>query len=133
MAATRSTTIAGDLRRARSALAEAELAEAPAERYLQAQLAALRVAAVVLAARAHAVRGGGLRNAWRVVAEVAPEHAEWAGYFAATQAKRQAVQAGAVALVSSREADDLIRDAYAFHDAVARWLARRPEPAREVG
>lgn len=123
----------GDLRRARSALAEAELADAPAERYLQAQLAALRVAAVVLAARAHAARGGGLRNVWQVVAEVAPEHAEWAGYFAATQAKRQAVQAGVAALVSPREADDLIREARAFHDDVTRWLTRRSQPSREVG
>ena len=35
------------------------------------------------------------RNAWRMVADVAPELGEWAGFFAATEAKRDAVRAGA--------------------------------------
>lgn len=115
---------------ARAALAGAELAQAPAERYLMAHVAALRVAAVVLAARAHASSGTRLRNAWQLVAELAPEFAEWAGYFAAVQGKREAVAAGAVTLVSHREADDLLRDAQAFHDAVSRRLARAARPAR---
>ena len=115
---------------ARAALVGAELADTPAERYLQAQLAALRVAAVILAARARAASGGRLRNVWQVVSEVAPEFAEWAGFFAATQVKREAVAAGAVAIVTVREADDLVRDAQAFHDAVARRLSR---PSRAAG
>lgn len=120
---------------ARAALAGAELAEAAAERYLLAHLAALRIAAVVLAARARATSGTRLRNVWQVMGEVAPEFAEWAGYFAATQGKRQAVAAGASAIVSHREADDLLRDAQAFHDAVARRLAaaRRAAVRREAG
>lgn len=114
---------AGDeLARARTALVAADLAATPAERYLQAHLAALRVAAIVLAARAHAVPGGGRRNVWQLVGQVAPELAEWAGYFAATQAKRQAVAAGTAPLVTSREADDLLRDAQSFHDTVLRRL-----------
>ncbi len=112
------------LDRARAALTAAELTESPAERYLMAHLAALRIAAVVLAARAHASSGTRLRNAWQLVAEIAPEFSEWAAYFGATQAKREAVAAGAVTLVSHREADDLLRDAQAFHGAVARKLAR---------
>ncbi|QLQ15281.1 MAG: hypothetical protein HZY73_05740 [Micropruina sp.] len=113
---------------ARAALVEAELAEHPAERFLAAHLAALRVAAVVLAARARpARRASRLSDVWRLLAEVAPEYAEWAGFFAATALKRQAVAAGAVALVSAREADDLIRDAGLFCEAVGRRL--RP-PAR---
>lgn len=123
--------LAGDVQRARAALVEAELAEVPAARYLQAQLAALRVAAVVLATRAHPARGNRLRNAWQVVAEVAPEYAEWAGYFAATQARRQAVAAGV--LVSHREADDLLRDAQAFHDEVVRRLRRHAAAREEAG
>lgn len=111
------------LDRARAALLAAELADAASERFLLAHLAALRVAAVILAARAHASTGSRLRNAWQLVAEVAPEFAEWAGYFGATQGKRHAVAAGAVALVGQREADDLLRDAQCFHDAVARRLA----------
>jgi hypothetical protein len=124
---------ADGLRRARAALVAAELADSPAERYLEAQLAALRVAAAILAARAQSVAGGRLRNVWQVVGELAPEFAEWAGYFAATQGKRQAVVAGATALVSHREADDLVRDAQAFHDAVARRLSRSVERARGAG
>ena len=46
--------------------------------------------------------------------EVAPELGEWAAFFGALQLKRQAVQAGASALVTEREADDLVRDAQAF-------------------
>ena len=118
---------------AREALMTAEFAETPAERYLQAQLAALRVAATILAARARAASGGRLRNVWQVVGEVAPEFAEWAGYFAATQAKRQAVAAGEHFLVSPREADDLVRDAQAFHDEVARRVARPSRQARRTG
>jgi hypothetical protein len=119
---------------ARAALAGAELADQAAERYLLAHLAALRVAATVLAARAHAASGARMRNVWQVVGEVAPEFAEWAGYFAATQGKRQAVAAGATAIVSHREADDLLRDAQAFHDAVRRRLAAaRSSAAREAG
>jgi hypothetical protein len=121
----------GGIDGARAALAGAELAEPAAERYLLAHLAALRVAATVLAARAHTGSGARLRNVWQVVAEVAPEFAEWAAYFAATQGKRQAVAAGAVALVSHREADDLVRDAQAFHDAVVRRLARDARSQRE--
>jgi hypothetical protein len=118
---------------ARAALVGAELADSPAERYLQAQLAALRVAATILAARARAASGGRLRNVWQVVGEVAPEFSEWAGFFAATQGKREAVAAGAIAIVTVREADDLVRDAQAFHDAVARRLARPARAARWTG
>ena len=121
---------------ARAALVGADLAETTADRYLLAQLAALRVAARVLEARAHATGRGRLRNVWQLVGEVAPEFAEWAGYFAATQARRQAVAAGATAIVSSREADDLVRDARAFHDVVARRLAvirTRAAAERETG
>ena len=123
------------LGRARAALAGAEVADAAAERYLLAHLAALRVAAAVLEARAHATPTGRLRNVWQLVGEVAPEFAEWAGFFAATQAKRQAVAAGVTAIVSLREADDLVRDARAFHDEVARrlagarWRSSRPSEA----
>ncbi|HQY99692.1 MAG TPA: SAV_6107 family HEPN domain-containing protein [Propionicimonas sp.] len=107
---------------ARAALVAADLADVASERYLQAQLAALRIAAAVLAARAHRASGPRLRNVWQVVAEVAPEFAEWAGYFATSQMKRQAVAAGATALVSVRDADDLLRDAWTFHEEVARRL-----------
>lgn len=96
----------------RVALLAAEDAERPAERYVAAYRVALLIAASVLSARRVQIRGR--LGVWRVLARVAPELAEWADYFAALQLKHQAVEAGASGIVSSREADDLIRDAYAF-------------------
>ena len=100
-----------DLQRARSALIEAELAVRPADRFLGAQLGALRVAAVVLSARS--VRrpvGSGPRNVWELVADVAPEYTEWAAFFAV----RSGIPPGpAVALdsdlSSTLQADKLFR------------------------
>jgi SAV_6107-like HEPN len=112
-----------DLRRVRSSLAEAELAQRPSDRYLAAHLAALRVVATVLTHRAPPGIGrpaGRPRNAWRLLAEVAPELADWAAFFAATEAKRDAINAGATSVVSAREADDLLRDATAFLRLVER-------------
>lgn len=104
------------------ALAAAEEAPRPAEKFVAAHLAALRVAAVALAGRPRRRgalrRDGAPRSIWRVLPEVAPELGEWAAYFGALQLKKQAVQAGAVALVTAREADDLVRDARAFRDLV---------------
>ncbi|MGI8458683.1 MAG: SAV_6107 family HEPN domain-containing protein [Propionibacteriaceae bacterium] len=113
-----------DLQRARAALLEAELSALPHERFLAAHVVALRTAAVVLACRA---RPGSRpadrpRNAWRVLADVAPELSEWAAFFAATQAQRDAVTAGFTAGVTARQADDLVRDAAAFLAVVQRRL-----------
>jgi len=116
-------TSSDDMRRARSSLAEAELAQRPSDRYLAAHLTALRVVAIVLTRRAAPRRTeprGRPRNAWRMLAEVAPELAEWAAFFAATEAKRDAVRAGATSIVSAREADDLVRDVEAFLRLVER-------------
>jgi hypothetical protein len=118
-----------DLQRARSSLAEAELAPRPSDRYLAAHLAALRVVAIVLTYRAPTTIGrstgrsrstGRPQNAWRILAEVAPELAEWAAFFAATEGKRDAIRAGATSIVSAREADDMVRDATAFLRLVER-------------
>ncbi len=117
-----------ELQQARAAVAEAELVQRPAERFVAAHHAALRVAALVLAARSTpvlAARCRRPRNAWQLVIVVAPELAEWAGFFAATEDKREAVRGGAVAIVSAREADDLVRDAQAFLEVVERALGRQ--------
>ena len=112
-----------------AALAAAEDAPRPAERYLLAHGAALRVAADALAGRPRR-RGarhrldGTHRDVWSVLAEVVPELGEWAAYFAALELKRRAVAAGAVALVSEREADDLVRDARAFRTAAEVGVRR---------
>jgi len=94
-----------------------------ADRYAAAHLAALRAAAAVLAARARPVRGR-RGSAWELMAKVAPEFSEWAAFFAAGSAKRQAAEAGIQRLVSAREADDMIRQASTFLDLVETELAR---------
>lgn len=119
-------SLRADLQRAHAALLEAELATHPGERFLAAHLAALRVAAIVLTVRGGPRLGGPgrrPRNAWRVVADVAPELSEWAAFFAATEGKRDAVRSGATAIVTAREADDLVRDARAFLELVERAVS----------
>ena len=108
---------------ARRGLVEAALAETAAARYAAAHLAALRAAAAVLAARARpATRRSGPRSVWTLLPRVAPEFAEWAQFFAAGSAKRSLASAG-IAAVSTREADDLLRDADVFCAQVAALLA----------
>ena len=117
-----------DLARARAAVAEAAEVPTAGGRYLAAHDAALRVAAVVLAARARPFRAARPRNAWRLLAEVAPELFEWAAFFAATEDRRDALRAGVSGLVSVREADDLLRDTERFLALVEHAVAP-PGPA----
>lgn len=100
-------------------------------RYAHAHLAALRAAAAVLAARARprSRRAGRLRSAWSLLAEVAPEMAEWAAFFAAGAGKRAAAEAGVRGVVTDREADDLVREAESFLALVARTLGVVHQPA----
>ena len=103
---------------ARRGLVEAAAATTPGERYAAAHLSALRVAAAVLACRARPetgpVRRGRPTSAWVLLSSVAPELAEWAGFFAAGATKRANAEAGLPSAVTAREADDLVRDAEAF-------------------
>ncbi len=57
-----------------------------------------------------------------LLAEVAPELAEWAAFFSAGAAKRAAAEAGSVRAVTEREADDLVRDADRFLGLVEESL-----------
>ena len=92
------------------------------DRYAAAHLAALRAAAAVLAARAKPVRGR-RGSAWELIARVAPEFSEWAAFFAAGSAKRQAAEAGLHRLVTPREADDMVRQVATFLDLVDDFLS----------
>jgi SAV_6107-like HEPN len=110
---------------ARRGLVEATSTDRPGERYATAHLAALRAAAAVLACRARPA--GNLRrsrptSAWVLLANVAPELAEWAGFFAAGARKRAAAEAGLPSAVTPREADDLVRDAETFLSVVETTL-----------
>jgi hypothetical protein len=107
-------------------------AEDPETRYARAHLAALRAAAAVLAAVARpgrSRRSSRVRSAWVLLAEVAPELAEWAAFFAAGAGKRAAAEAGLRGVVTAREADDLVREAEAFLALVARTLGVAHQPA----
>ena len=115
------------LERAASSLREAITSSEVTQRYAHAHVAALRATAALLAARAHPTFGHRRgrpqqKNAWVLLAEVAPEFSEWAAFFAAGAAKRAAAEAGSQRAVSKREADDLVRDADRFLGLVEQSL-----------
>jgi SAV_6107-like HEPN len=122
-----------ELSRARAALAEAVETSDHLIRYSSAHVAALRVAAAVLAVRARPVRSGTRRrvqrNAWVLLAEVAPEFGEWATFFAAGAGQRAAAEAGLERAVTTREADDLVRAVETFYDLVETSLRLSSTPA----
>ena len=113
------------LDRARVGLHAAETTPDAGSRYAAAHLAALRAAAAVLAVRGRPRRGGAL-SVWLVLPRVAPELGEWAAFFAAGASRRSAIDAGRSDVVSTREADDLLRDARTFADVVAEALGLLP-------
>ena len=94
-------------------LTEAAVEPRASRRYAVAHLAALRAAAAVLATRARPGGRRGPRSAWELLAHAAPELSEWATFFAAGAGKRAAAEAGLDA-VTTREADDLLRDVDTF-------------------
>ena len=122
------------LLRAAESLSEAIAATDVPTRYASAHVAALRAAAALLAARARpvAAKRRPQKNAWVLLAEVAPELGEWASFFAAGAGKRAAAEAGSTRAVSEREADDLVRDADRFLGVVEQALGLMPHaPHRE--
>ncbi|MFC8450201.1 SAV_6107 family HEPN domain-containing protein [Kitasatospora sp. NPDC057223] len=120
------------LLQAQRTLLQADRAEDPLERYATAHLAALRTVAAVLAVRGRPEknprRRKAIRSAWEVLPEVAPELAEWAGYFAAGARRRAAAEAGITGAATARDADDLIRNTALFLRIVQRLLGLHPVP-----
>ena len=119
------------LGRAAESLQEAITAPDVPTRYACAHVAALRAAAALLAARARPTSGRRRpqRNAWVLLAEVAPELEEWARFFAAGATKRAAAEAGSTRAVTEREADDLVREADRFLALVEQALGLVPHAA----
>ncbi|MFJ8668189.1 SAV_6107 family HEPN domain-containing protein [Streptomyces sp. NPDC093600] len=117
---------------ARVGLREAAGLVTPNERYAAAHLSALRAAAAILAVRGRSEEPGRrrrrVRSAWEVLAEVAPELAEWSALFAAGASRRARAEAGIAGAASKREADDLMRDSAMFLRLVERLLPQRPTP-----
>jgi hypothetical protein len=116
----------GLLRQAGDGLAEAHREPDPLLRYPAAYLAALRAAAAVLAVRTRPrPRRGAPRDAWYLLAEVAPELGEWAAFFASCSDTRAAAEAGIARLVSRRDADDLLRQSEQFVGIVREMVPVR--------
>lgn len=130
--APRALSVHDDLVRARVTLREAEEADDPARRYQLAHLGALRTAAVLLATRSRRTRGHAPVDVWALLGRVAPEYGEWAAFFSANHPRWQLIGTGARGgVVSGREADDLVRDAWRFHDLVAaRFVPLPAAPSR---
>jgi hypothetical protein len=105
----------GLLGQARTVLVEARSTNDPGERFRLAHLSALRTAAALCAQRGRpaAIRRR-LISVWVMLERVAPEHKDWAEYFAAGASVRAAVEAGAIDAVSARAADDQLRAAAEF-------------------
>lgn len=110
----------------------------PNERYATAHLAALRTAAAVLAARGRPETGRRrrerIRSAWEVLPEIAPELTEWSALFASGARRRARAEAGIPGAATSRDADDLLRDAAMFLRLVERLLVLQqalPQPRKE--
>src|SRR3954453_21659326 len=124
------------LQRAAISLHEAMTAPEASLRYACAHVAALRATAALIAARATPTgtpRRGRQKNAWVLLAEIAPELSEWAASFSAGAAKRAAAEAGAGGAVTEREADDLVRDADRFLGLVEESLGMtRHVPVQET-
>ena len=124
------------LQRSAESLREAMLSDDIPQRYALAHVAALRAAAALLAARARPVaatpRRRRQKNAWVLLAEVAPELEEWAAFFAAGAGKRAAAEAGSRRAVTEREADDLVRDADRFLAVVETALGLVQHPPIKV-
>ena len=104
---------------ARGALADAAATPEPGERFRLAHHSALRAAAALCAHRAlvqgrPAAARRKLMSVWVLMERVAPEHADWAMFFAAGAPLRAAVEAGVLSAVSARVADDQVRAAGEF-------------------
>ncbi|WP_022909725.1 SAV_6107 family HEPN domain-containing protein [Aestuariimicrobium kwangyangense] len=109
-----------DLARAQTLVVTADLTPDPATRYLAAHHALRELAVLALRARTgRPPRGSSNAGLWRVVAHHAPELAEWAGYLSAIQPRHDAAARGELP-IGDREADDLVRDAQTFLEAVGR-------------
>ena len=123
------------LARSAESLTEALTATDVPTRYALAHVSALRTAAALLTARARPApaRRRPQKNAWVLLAEVAPELGEWATFFAAGAAKRAAAEAGSTRAVSEREADDLVRDADRFLGVVEASLGLVPHVPLDAG
>lgn len=106
-------------------LVAAQLATDPADRFLHAHLAALRLAgALLLAADARPPRGR-TRSAWDRLSAAVPAYAVWSSFFTSGARMRAAFDAG-VATVEDAFATTWVEAAEDFRDAVCLGLGIDP-------
>ncbi|SDC72229.1 hypothetical protein SAMN05216410_2248 [Sanguibacter gelidistatuariae] len=107
-------------------LLAAQLATDPAERFLHAHLAALRLAgALLLAADARPPRGR-TRSAWDRLTAAEPGCAAWAAFFTSGARVRAAIDAGRPDTVDDAFASTWVAAAEDFRDAVCVRLGIDP-------
>ena len=107
--------------RARDALLDACHSSGATERYTLAQLGALRAATALVASRPSTGRRPGRRDVWTTLVAGAPELTEWSEFFALTGARGATAERGRAHL-TTREADDLVRQAEMFLELVLSRL-----------
>lgn len=107
--------------RARESLLDACHSAVTTDRYVAAQLGALRAATALLASRPAAGRRSGPRDVWTVLAEGTPELGEWSEFFALTSVRGAQATRGR-AHPTTREADDLVRQAEMFLELILARL-----------
>ncbi|MGV1035772.1 MAG: SAV_6107 family HEPN domain-containing protein [Candidatus Nanopelagicales bacterium] len=113
-------------------LAAAAATPHPYDRYAAAQLAALRAAAGLVAQRAPATGRSRVTSVWKLLARKVPELGEWAAFFQSMSHNR-VVTPGTTGWVTSRDADDMLREAATFVDLVAKCLGRHDDGIRALG
>ncbi|MBO1755342.1 SAV_6107 family HEPN domain-containing protein [Allobranchiibius sp. CTAmp26] len=116
-----SVTVLELVDRARDALLDACHSSGASERYALAQLGALRAATALMASRPPARRRPVRRDVWTTLVAGAPELAEWGEFFSLTSARGASAERGRAHL-TSREADDLVRQAEMFLELVLSRL-----------
>lgn len=119
--ASSSVTVLELVDRARDALLDACHSSGATERYALAQLGALRAATALVASRPPARRRPVRRDVWATVVTGAPELTEWGEFFALTSARGRNAERGRAHL-TTREADDLVRQAEMFLELVLSRL-----------
>ena len=113
-------------------LAAAAATPHPYDRYTAAQLAALRAAAGLVAQRAPATGRRRVTSVWKLLARTVPELGEWAVFFQ-SRSHNRVVTPGATGWVTSRDADDMLREAATFVELVAHCLGRHEDGIRALG
>lgn len=110
------------LERAWEGLLEACHSSTPQERYELAHLSSLRAASALIAARTTSSGWSRPRSVWELLPAIAPELTEWAIFYSISGRKRLQFGEPGASAITSREADDLVRQSEGFLELVRAML-----------